>query len=139
VNYFPFDRPYEIFAIENGKYDKRMSKGSITKHSRGNYDLTLEDGTIVKNITKETTEQEDSLTRMVSLSLRHGISLVFIVEQLNKVEGELFCFAKSMARSLKKYIKDGTKSTEVCKKCGDTLVFENGCSICKSCGESKCM
>ena len=132
-------RPYEIFAIENGKFDKKVIKGSIIKHSRGNYDLVLEDSTVLKNITKETTEQEDSLTRMVSLSLRHGISLVFIVEQLNKVEGELFCFAKSMARSLKKYIKDGTKSTEECKKCGATLVFENGCSICKSCGESKCM
>lgn len=132
------DQPYEIFAVENGKYDKKLNKGKIVKHSRGHYDLVFEDESIVKDITKDTTENEDSLTRMVSLNLRHGVPIEYIVEQLTKVEGEMFCFAKAISRSLKKYIKDGTKSTETCQDCGSKLVFENGCFVCKSCGNSKC-
>lgn len=131
-------KPYEIFAVENGYFDKKITKGKIIKHSRGHYDLICENGIAVKNITKETTENEDSLTRLVSLNLRHGVPIQFIVEQLSKVEGEMFCFAKSISRSLKKYIKDGTKSTESCQECGSKMEFENGCFICKNCGFSKC-
>jgi ribonucleoside-diphosphate reductase alpha chain len=132
------NKPYEIFAIENGKFDKKITKGKIIKHARGNYELVLEDGTTVKNITVDTTENEDSLTRLVSISLRHNIPIQYVVEQLNKVEGEMFCFAKSISRSLKKFIKDGTVSSEYCEKCNSKLVFENGCFICKQCGWSKC-
>lgn len=132
------DKPYEIFAIENSNYDKKLNKGKIVKHARGQYDLVFEDGTIVKNITKETTENEDSLTRMVSLNLRHGVPIHFIVEQLSKVGGEMLCFAKSISRSLKKFVKDGTKSTESCMECNTKMEFENGCFICKNCGYSKC-
>lgn len=132
------NRPYEIFAIENNFIKNKINKGKIIKHHKGNYDLIFEDNTIIKNITKETTENEDSLTRMVSLSLRHGIPLQYIVEQLLKVEGEMFCFAKSISRTLKKYIKNGTKSTEICPDCQIKMEFENGCFICKNCGFSRC-
>jgi hypothetical protein len=75
---------------------------------------------------------------MVSTALRHGVDIHFIVEQLGKVEGaDLFAFSKSIARALKKYIKDGTTG-ETCEKCGLKLVFENGCFICKGCGNGKC-
>lgn len=130
------DSPYEIFAVENGQY--KHSKGKIIKIKRGHYDLEFENGEKVTNFTKETTDSEDALTRMVSTSLRHKVPLHFICEQLNKVEGEMFCFAKSLARSLKKYIKDGTKSGEDCQECGAKLIYENGCYSCKSCGWSKC-
>jgi len=132
------NKPYELFAIENGNTNKKIINGNIVRHSKGNYDLVMEDGQEVKHITKETTENEDSLTRMVSLALRHSVPIHFIVEQLNKVEGEMFCFAKAISRSLKKFIKEGTISNENCEKCQNKLVFENGCFICKQCGASKC-
>jgi len=130
------DAPYEIFAIENGQY--KHTKGKVIKIKRGHYDLEFENGEKVENFTKDTTDNEDSLTRMVSTSLRHKVPIHFICEQLNKVEGEMFCFSKSIARALKKYIKDGTKSGEDCQNCGARLVYENGCFTCKSCGFSKC-
>lgn len=128
--------PYEIFALENGQY--KHSHGKIIRRKRGHYDLEFENGELIQNFTKETTENEDALTRMVSTGLRHNVPIHFICEQLNKVEGELFCFSKSLARSLKKFIKDGTKSTENCSNCGSKLFYENGCYVCKNCGESKC-
>jgi len=130
------DMPYEIFAIENGKH--KSSSGQIVRKKRGHYDLILDSGDVIENFTKDTTEGEDALTRMVSTSLRHRVPINFICEQLNKVEGDLLCFAKSLSRSLKRFIKDGTKSSEECSECGAQLVYENGCFVCKSCGFSKC-
>jgi ribonucleoside-diphosphate reductase alpha chain len=133
------NEPYEVFAIENGKFDHKIKKGKIIKETRGRYHLICENGVEIKNITKDTTENEDALTRLTSTAIRHGADIKFIVEQLGKVEGtELFSFAKSIARALKHYIKEGTESSEKCPKCNVQLVFENGCFICKNCGNSKC-
>ncbi|MFW6311107.1 MAG: adenosylcobalamin-dependent ribonucleoside-diphosphate reductase [Nanoarchaeota archaeon] len=128
--------PYEIFAIENGQY--KETSGKLVRCKRGHYDLVFNSGEVIKDFTRETTENEDALTRMVSTALRHKVPIHFICEQLNKVEGEMFCFAKSLARSLKKFIKDGTKSSESCPECGTKLIYENGCFGCKNCGWQKC-
>ena len=34
--------------------------------------------------------------------------------------------------------KNDTTNTTKCPDCGEELVFEGGCNICKSCGWSKC-
>ena len=34
--------------------------------------------------------------------------------------------------------KDITESKPQCPECGEPLIFEGGCNICKSCGWSKC-
>ena len=128
--------PYEVFSIENGQY--KHIRGKLIKIKKGRYDLVFDNGEIIEDITKETTESEDALTRMVSTSLRHNVPLNFIADQLNKVEGELFCYSKAIARSLKKFIKDGTLSSENCLECGNKLIYENGCYVCKSCGSSRC-
>jgi ribonucleoside-diphosphate reductase alpha chain len=129
--------PYECFAIENGKYDKKLTTGKIIRETQGRYHLIFEDGSEIKDITKNTTEEEDMLTRFTSLSLRHHVPLQYTVDQLLKTEGDMFSFGKSIARALKKYIKDGTIGGN-CEKCGSKLVFEDGCKICKNCGNSKC-
>ena len=40
-------------------------------------------------------------------------------------------------RALKKYIQDGTEAKgKKCPNCGnETLVYQEGCLICKTCGE----
>jgi len=132
------NEPFEIFCTENGQYKGKSVKGKILKETKGRYHLIMDDGTEVKDITKETTEAEDALTRMVSTSLRHGVDTKYVVDQLQKVEGaDLFAFSKSLARALKHYIKEGTTGSS-CDKCGSKLIFENGCFICKQCGNSKC-
>lgn len=134
------NQPYEVFAFENGQLSKNYTKGEVIKLARGKYDLVLADNIRVENITKGTTESEDALTRMASTCLRHGVPVSFIVSQLEKVEGDLFNFSKSIARALKKYIKDGEKVHGFsCPGCGkdDSLVRQEGCITC-ACGYSKC-
>ena len=84
-------------------------------------------------------DEQEAITRLVSGMLRHGSDIKYVVEQLNKVDGELFSFTKSLARVLKKYIPDGAKSTVSCEDCGsEDVIFEEGCSKCRECGSSKC-
>ena len=81
-------------------------------------------------------------TRTISLALRHGAPIQYVVEQLQKdKEADLFSFSKVIARCLKSYIPDGSiGGDKTCWVCGadDSLVYQEGCITCKSCGASKC-
>jgi len=140
------NKPYEVFAIE-GIIAKPYSKGKLSKKEKGKYDLitsdTIDDNTstihIDTNIASSMTDEQAVLTRLISMSLRHGADIKYIVEQLNKADGDLSSFTKIIGRVLKKYIPEGAKSTVVCKNCGSSnVVFEEGCQTCKDCGNSKC-
>lgn len=133
------DEPYEVFTGSNAKQDFKTAKGLIRKNSRGRYVFVTEDGEEYLLTNGHNDENADALTRMISCALRHGSDIEFVVHQLEKTEGDLFAFAKVVARVLKKYIPDGTKiSGDNCPSCGNQLVRENGCSSCKNCGWSKC-
>jgi len=131
--------PYEVFAGRNGCIT-HAKKGKISKHQRGHYVLDAEDGTTVKDICDLLTDEQAVITRMISLSLRHGSDITFVVDQLEKSPGDMTNFGKAMARVLKKYIKDGTKVTGYsCEACGSVNVIrQEGCATCKDCGSSKC-
>jgi hypothetical protein len=140
VGLMPPNDPYEIFVAENGILDKKYKNGVITKKSRGVYSLIVDDKVILDDITKDCTESEDVVSRLVSCGLRHGADIQFIVDQLEKSKGDLFVFSKTISRVLKKYIKEGTKvSGASCSQChGGNLVRHDGCAVCQDCGYSKC-
>lgn len=132
--------PYEVFAGKNGMIKKNAKEGQLVKVKRGNYSLILEDDTVIPDITQYLTDEEEAITRLVSLSLRHGCDINFTVHQLEKVAGKLYNFSKVLARLLKKYIKDGVRvSGESCPNCGSNNVRRmEGCVSCMECGWSKC-
>ena len=149
------DKPYEIFASLNHSSDleedllipKGFISGTLTKENRGHYRAELFDKggnkLLINKIGDKLTEEEAALTRMISTALRHGADVQFVVHQLEKVEGTMHGFSKSISRSLKKYIVNGTEvSGETCSSCNTkdkcALVRQEGCIICKSCGWSKC-
>lgn len=149
------DKPYEVFAsmnqISESEEDMLISKnfneGTLTKEARGNYRADLTDKNdnkmTIKKIGDRLSEEEAGLTRMISTALRHGADVQFIVHQLEKAEGIMHGFSKSISRALKKYIADGTEvSGETCGSCKTqekcALIRQEGCIICKSCGWSKC-
>ena len=67
------------------------------------------------------------------------MDISYVVHQLEKTEGPMICFSKVLARTLKKYIKDGTSVTgEECPDCNGKLVRQEGCCVCPVCGFSKC-
>ena len=128
------NKPYEIF-IENKELP--IGKGTLIKQSKGNYKF-VKDG-YEKIVTSEMSDEQAAITRLTSTSLRHGTDIKFLVEQLNKCDGDLFSFTKGLARTLKKYIPDGAKSTVKCNDCGSSnVIFEEGCNKCLDCGSSAC-
>lgn len=131
--------PYEVFAV-NGKIDRvPIDRGILRKVKQGRYDLiSLTGETIVEDITHNMTQDEEAFTRTISWALRHGAKLEFGIEQLSKSEGDITSFSKAIARTLRKYIKDGTIRGIKCPNCGTTMVSEGGCTICKNCGNTRC-
>ena len=76
---------------------------------------------------------------MVSMSMRHGVPLVYIIDQLQKASEDITSMAAAAARVLKKYIKDGESvAGQKCPSCGNGLIYLEGCCSCSSCGYSKC-
>lgn len=140
--------PYEVMGgkSEYIEIPEKFTKAKIVKYHKqketSRYDLVIDDIRI-NNLTKIfENKNNEVLTRMISLSLRHGASPSFLVEQLLRdPESDFFSFTKGMARVLKKYIKDGTKVTsdKTCPSCGsEGLKYVDGCVSCTNCGYSKC-
>lgn len=134
--------PYEIFG---GHYEDIApctdTKGYIEKAKKGKYNLVFHEGKSKHEdiIEKFKNPEYGWATRLVSVSLRHGTPIEFMVEQLNK-DGKIHDFNKVMGRVLKKYIKDGKiRSSVKCSECGSTnLEWRDGCPLCLDCGNYKC-
>lgn len=145
--------PYEIFCgvAESIEVPKKSKIAFITKNGKkdgvATYNLRVpvgnDDEVVFKDIVNLFANPTHSaFTRTLSLTLRHQIPINFIVEQLQKGKNDdMFSFSRVLARVLKTYIPDGTKSTgdKVCKNCGsDALVYMEGCVTCQACSFSKC-
>lgn len=134
------NKPYEVFAGKNGFIDKDIKTGVISRKKKGLYKVVFEDDSELSPITACCDEHEETITRLTSLALRTNADMHLIVQQLEKVNGEMSGFAKSLSRGLKKYIPDGTEEKgEECPQCNkQTIIRSEGCKSCKTCGWSKC-
>lgn len=144
-------KPYELFAGLSSKITlpNKYTSGTIVKHprktTRSIYDLALGDGNdplVISDIINIFDNPNNAIfTRMISLSLRHGANVKFIVEQMQKDQDTDFTsFNKVLSRVLKKYITDGEKASDKqCPSCdADGLIYQDGCVTCTQCGYAKC-
>jgi hypothetical protein len=134
--------PYEIFCGKmNGlNFKFQFKEGIIEKIKRGQYKLEIGEDISVEDFSGYFKPVEAELFRMVSTSLRHGVPLKFIVEQLSKSSNDISSLTAAASRVLKKYIKEGEMVTGVvCPHCGGQVVYdETGCNKCTKCDWSKC-
>jgi ribonucleoside-diphosphate reductase alpha chain len=132
---------YEVFATDE-EIGKGHTKAINKKIKSGHYRLMTPDGeTIIHdNIGSNMTDAEEMFTRALSGALRHGMHVKYGVEMCNNGKGDITSFTKVIARTLKRYIEDGTASSKKCLDCGekDSIIYEEGCQRCKICGSSKC-
>jgi len=85
-------------------------------------------------------EQLDSISRLISLGLRHNIPLDKTIKQLEKSKGSMKGTVASISNVLKEYAaRSGNHYTQNCFSCDEgKLVFQGGCATCDSCGHSEC-
>jgi ribonucleoside-diphosphate reductase alpha chain len=150
-NLIPQSITYD-FEISNNSFPKKFKVGTLLKNGKRDgittYNLLVptgsgeDDNIVFKDIVNLfNNPTQGAFTRTISLALRHDVPLHYVVEQLQKDKNsDMFSYARVIARVLKGYIKDGTKSTEKgCPSCGSSeLFYQEGCLSCKSCGFSKC-
>jgi len=131
--------PYEVFAGKNGVIGKKIKTGKVVKKGRKQYKAIFDDDSELSPLSAFSSDEEEVVTRMCSTALRHGTDISFLVHQLEKSNGSLDSFSKSIARALKKYIGDGTEvKGEECEQCSGKLIRQEGCMTCPGCGWAKC-
>lgn len=129
--------PYEVFSgpIEGIDFPQK-GFGQLVKKKKGVYSLIMPDMEIENIVDYLNDEDSAWATRMISMSLRHGIPLEFIYDQLSK-DGNIVDANKVLARILKKYINLSGKPK--CPQCGsESVVLEEGCMRCLECNFGKC-
>lgn len=145
-------QPYEVFGGLSKYVDipSKYKAGKIIKNGKvegiTTYNLIVGDGDdqmIIKDIANVFENATfGTFTRTISLALRHGTPIQYVVEQLQKDKhSDITSFSKVMARVLKSYIQDGTRSSDkTCPTCSkeNSLVYQDGCVTCHSCGFAKC-
>jgi ribonucleoside-diphosphate reductase alpha chain len=147
-------KPYEIFtgkAEESFVLPHWVEKGIVMKVKNGNgktrYDFRYTDkegyNTTIEGLSRSFDKEYWNYAKLISGILRHGMPLPFVVDVVNNLnlnDETLTTWKNGVARALKKFIPDGTKPVEnICPNCSQpSLVYEEGCLNCKSCGHSKC-
>ena len=145
-------RPYEVMGGKSSKVSipEEYTKGILTKRRNktvpSRYDLKVNGFKIRDVVSMFDNPDSAVLTRMVSMSLRHGVKPSFIVEQLLKdTDASFASFSKVLARVLKGYIEDGTRVASGGSEGGlcvndepHQLIYQEGCVICSICGWTKC-
>lgn len=148
--------PYEIFTgladDEDGIFcPKSVTHGKIIKaiDDKGNkrYDFQFVNKrgykTTIEGLSDKFNPEYWNYAKLISGVLRYGMP----IDQVLKLVGTLELDSQSIntwkmgvERALKKYLPNGTKANgQKCPNCGnDTLIYQEGCLICTSCGTSKC-
>ena len=149
-------KPYEIFTgltdDEDGIFcPKSVSHGKIIKavdengNKRYDFQFINKRGykTTIEGLSEKFNPEYWNYAKLISGVLRYGMP----VDQVLKLVGSLELDSQSIntwkmgvERALKKYLPNGTQASgQKCPKCGqETLVYQEGCLICTSCGTSKC-
>lgn len=145
-------RPYEIFTginnIEDFPIPTSITEGEIikVKDSLGKrYDFQYTDKYGYTNrlggLSRIFNQEYWNYAKLISALLRGGIELdkvVKIIDGMHFESDTLNTWKNGVKRAIKTFIVDGVTSHEVCPDCGDHLIYEGGCTICKNCGFSKC-
>ncbi len=149
-------KPYEIFTgladDEDGIFcPKSVTRGKIIRAVDENgvkrYDFQFINKrgykTTIEGLSDKFNPEYWNYAKLISGVLRYGMP----IDQVLKLVGGLELNSQSIntwkmgvERALKRYLPDGTKASgQKCPHCGnETLVYQEGCLICTSCGTSKC-
>ncbi len=148
--------PYEIFTglqddEEGIVLPKTVTKGRIIKticpdgSKRSDFPFENKRGykMTVEGLSEKFNKEYWNYAKLISGVLRYRMPIVNVIKLVNSLQLEsenINTWKVGVSRALKKYVTDGTEATgQKCPNCGhETLVYQEGCLICKYCGASRC-
>jgi ribonucleoside-diphosphate reductase alpha chain len=149
-------RPYEIFTgladDEDGIFcPKNVTHGKIIKavdaNGRKRYDFQFVNKrgfkTTIEGLSEKFNPEFWNYAKLISGVLRYGMPIDQVLKLVGGLELDstsINTWKNGVERTLKKYMPNGAPASgQKCPHCGaETLVYQEGCLICTSCGTSKC-
>ena len=149
-------RPYEIFTglqddEEGIVLPKTVDHGWIIKNideeGRKRYDFQFTNKRGYKVTIEGLSEKFDkeywNYAKLISGVLRYQMPIDLCMKLIGSLDlgsENINNWKNGVERALKKYVQDGTAvKGEKCSVCGsESLVYQEGCLICKNCGSSRC-
>ena len=148
--------PYEIFTglqddEEGIVLPKTVTKGKIIKQVNEDgtkrYDFQFENKrgykTTVEGLSEKFNPEYWNYAKLISGVLRYRMPIDHVIKLVSSLQlksESINTWKVGVERALKKYIVDGTEAKgQKCPNCGsESLVYQEGCLICKNCGSSRC-
>jgi len=148
--------PYEIFTglqddEEGIVLPKTVTKGKIIKQTNEDgthrYDFQFENKrgykTTVEGLSEKFNPEYWNYAKLISGVLRYRMPIDHVIKLVGSLQlksESINTWKNGVERALKKYIVDGTLAEgKKCPQCGqESLVYQEGCLICKNCGASRC-
>ena len=148
--------PYEIFTglqddEEGIVLPKTVTKGRIIKtvlpDGTKRYDFQFQNKRgykmTVEGLSEKFNKEYWNYAKLISGVLRYRMPIENVIKLVNSLQLEsenINTWKVGVSRALKKYVIDGTEAKgQKCPNCGhETLVYQEGCLICKPCGASRC-
>ena len=148
-------KPYEIFtgladdedgifcpkSVTNGKIIKEILPDGVKRYdfqfiNKRGYKTTIE------GLSEKFKPEFWNYAKLISGVLRYGMPIdqvIKLVQGLELDSTSINTWKNGVERALKKYIPDGTVGRGKCPNCGaETLIYQEGCLICTTCGNSRC-
>ena len=148
--------PYEIFTglqddEEGIVLPKTVTKGKIIKSMNADgskrYDFQFENKrgykTTVEGLSEKFNPEYWNYAKLISGVFRYRMPIDHVIRLVGSLQLQsesINTWKNGVERALKKYVSDGTEAKgQKCPVCGqESLIYQEGCLICKSCGASRC-
>ena len=143
--------PYEIFTEDGIFCPKSVTRGKIIKaidengNKRYDFQFINKRGykTTIEGLSDKFNPEYWNYAKLISGVLRYGMPIDQVLKLIGSLELDsqsINTWKMGVERALKKYLPNGMKAKgQTCPNCGqETLIYQEGCLICTSCGTSKC-